>query len=228
MPYHVSKEVPISIKKQKSRSFWNRCYVKARYDYKRLARKDWSNLIKRLKRNEVIKVLDLGCGYGTWSIVMARAGFKVKAIDISKIAVGNLKKWAAEENLRIRTQVSSVQKLKTIEKFNAIICNSVLDHLSLDDAKTAINKIRNMLNHNGLAYISFDGPSEDEEDKKGFMLLDDGTRYYTKGKFKDMLWRYYSDKEIKDLLRAFKILEFRVAKNGRRYVWIKKKSKLSI
>jgi len=79
-----------------------------------------------------------------------------------------------------------------------------------------------MLSPAGIAYFSFDGPSEDEEDKKGFVLLDDGTRYYIKGKFKNMLWRYYIDQELKDLIKNFGILEFKVGKNGRRSIWVKK------
>ncbi len=59
---------------------------------------------------------------------------------------------------------------------------------------------------------------------KDFVLLNDGTRNYIRGKFKNMLWRYGTDKEIKDLCKDFTIMEFNKRKNGRRNVWIKKKS----
>ena len=214
--------------KKKSRQFWNRCFEDAKWDYKTLANKNWSDFINKLKRLKVKKVLDLGCGYGTWSIVMARAGFKVRAVDISKRALGILKEWANEEKLFIKTQICSAQKFKSKEKFDAIICNSVLDHMVFNDTKIAINRIRYILSPKGIAYFSFDGPSEDKKDKKGFILLDDGTRYYIKGKFKGMLWRYYTDEEIKILCKNLKIIEFRVRKHGRRYVWMKKKPRFSL
>ncbi|MBA7553724.1 hypothetical protein ES705_46323 [subsurface metagenome] len=75
------------------------------------------------------------------------------------------------------------------------------------DYKSLVN-VKNVLNKN----------------TKDFVLLNDGTRNYIRGKFKNMLWRYGTDKEIKDLCKDFTIMEFNKRKNGRRNVWIKKKS----
>jgi len=52
-----------------------------------------------------------------------------------------------------------------------------------------------------------------------FITLKDGTRKYIKGKLKGMLWRYYTDEEIKELLKDFEILEFNIKKNEKREIW---------
>lgn len=215
-------KLKMSVVKENNKQFWEKCFRDANYDYKLLVNKDWSKLIDRLKKYNVKNVLDLGCGHGHWSVVLARAGFKVKAIDISSTAIKILKKWADEQNLSIDLEVCAAQKFKTSDdKFDAVICNSVLDHMIMNDTKIVLNNIKNILKPNGIAYISFDGLDKDTKD---FVLLNDGTRNYIRGKFKNMLWRYGTDKEIKDLCKDFTIMEFNKRKNGRRNVWIKKKS----
>jgi len=215
-------KLKMSVVKENNKQFWEKCFRDTNYDYKSLVNKNWSKLIDRPKKYNVKNVLDLGCGYGHWSIALARAGFKVKAIDISSTAIKILKKWADEKNLSIDIKVRAAQKFKTSDdNFDAVICNSVLDHMIMNDTKIVLNNINNILKPNGIAYISFDGPDKDTKD---FVLLNDGTRNYIKGKFKNMLWRYCTDKEIKDLCKDFAIIEFNKRKNGRRAVWIKKKS----
>ena len=91
----------------------------------------------------------------------------------------------------------------------------------MNDTRIVLNNINNILKPKGIAYISFDGPDKDTKD---FVLLNDGTRHYIKGKFKNMLWRYCTDKKIKDLCKDFAIIEFNKRKNDRRNVWIKKRS----
>jgi 2-polyprenyl-3-methyl-5-hydroxy-6-metoxy-1,4-benzoquinol methylase len=215
-------KLKMSAVKENSKQFWDKYFRNANYDYKSLGNKDWSKLIDRLKKYNVKNVLDLGCGYGHWSIILARAGFNVKAIDISSSAIKILKKWADEQDLSIDLEVCAAQEFKVFDdKFDAVICNSVLDHMIMNDTKIVLNNFNNILKPNGIAYISFDGQDKDTKD---FVLLNDGTRNYIKGKFKYMLWRYCADKEIKDPCKDFAIIEFNARKNGRRNVWIKKKS----
>jgi SAM-dependent methyltransferase len=206
---------------KENKKFWDRCFKYSNYDYKSLTKGDWDRLISRLRKHNIKTILDLGCGYGHWSIILGRAGFDVYAVDISKSAINILKKWSNEEKLGIKCRVISgtqIDKLK--KKFDAVICNSVLDHMCFKDTEETIQKIYKTLKPSGIAYLSFDGREEDNPDN--FIILQDGTQKYIKGKNKGMLWRYYTDKEIKKLLSRFKILYFGIRKNGKRDVWIQK------
>jgi ubiquinone/menaquinone biosynthesis C-methylase UbiE len=204
-----------------NKRFWEKCFADSDFDFKLPPSRNVLGVIKRLQEYQVHKILDLGCGSGRWSVALARVGFQVKAVDISSEAIKKVKKWAKEEGLSIETEVCSASELlsKSVD-FDAVICNSVLDHMPFIEASKAILNIENILRPGGIAHISFDGLEEGNE--KEFVLLDDGTRRYISGKRKGMLWRFYSNKEIKTLCKNLEILELIVRSNGKRDVWIRK------
>ena len=145
--------------------FWERCFANSDFDFKLPPRKRVLEVIRRLQKYQAYKVLDLGCGFGRWSIALAQAGFQVKAVDISSEAIKWLKKWGNQEVLSIETKVSSAQKHASIgEKVDAVICNSVLDHIPFAEKLKAIRNIKKILKPSGVAHISFDGL--EKEDKK--------------------------------------------------------------
>jgi SAM-dependent methyltransferase len=207
---------------KENKQFWQKCFADSDFDSKPPPGKNILEVIKRLQEYQAHKVLDLGCGFGRWSIALAQVGFQVKAVDISSEAIKRVQKWAKQEDVFVETEVCSASEfISSGESFDAIICNSVLDHmLFIETSKTMLN-IENILKPGGIAYISFDGL--EEEDEKEFVLLEDGTSRYISGKRKGMLWRFYSDKEIKTLCKGVEILEFTVRSNGKRDVWIRKK-----
>ena len=179
-------------------------------------------IMERLRKNKSRKVLDLGCGLGRWSVTLARTGFQVKAVDISSEAIKKVQTWAKKEDLSIETQVVAGQELDSgNNSFDVIICNSVLDHMPLSEAQKVMLSLERILKPGGIAYISFDGL--EKEDQKEYVLLKDETRRYVSGKRKGMLWRFYSDEEIKGLCKKMKMLEFRIRKNGKREVWLSRR-----
>lgn len=207
----------------KTDKFWNDCFSQSSNNYKSLAQVDFSTTINRLRQYRVNKVLDLGCGYGHWSVALAKDGFQMTAVDLSSTATKIVGDWAKKENLCIPVVTCLAQDLDLPEaSFDAVICNSVLDHLRIEDARTAVENVKNVLKPAGVAYASFDG--FEDEDQYEHETFDDGAWRFTKGKFAGMIWRYYSDQEIYDLCHRFKIVEFTVAKNGRRFVWLLKQT----
>ncbi|HEX9916634.1 MAG TPA: methyltransferase domain-containing protein [candidate division Zixibacteria bacterium] len=207
---------------KQNRLFWERCFSNSGFDFKLPPKRRISEVVKRLRKYNVSKVLDLGCGFGRWSIALARAGFQVKAVDISSEAIKRLTKWANQKSLSIETKVSSAQRLVSIgEKVDAVICNSVLDHMLSSEASKSMLNLKNALKFGGIAYLSFDGL--DQEDKDKHVSLEDSTRRYTEGKLKGMLWRFYSNEEIRSLCKDMEVLEFIENSNGKREVWIRKK-----
>jgi len=100
-----------------------------------------------------------------------------------------------------------------------IICNSVLDHLLVTDLPNIFDDLAKLLNPDGILYISFD--REEEDDENLYKVLDNNQRLYIKGHNTGMIWKYFSDKEIENLLNPrFKILEYIILKNGRRNIWL--------
>ncbi len=186
------------------------------------AERDWSWLIGRLRSEGAGKVLDLGCGRGHCSVALARAGFSVTAIDISQIAVERLRARAAEENLPIEAFVCPAQTLPLDLRFDAVIANSVLDHMFKEEAQEAMRRIRIVLRQGGLLLLGMDGPPDEEDQNYPHIVFPDGTWQFLGGRRDRMLWRFWTDGEIEELLSGFRIEEREVRPNGRRRFWAKK------
>lgn len=207
---------------EENRRFWERCFSDSGFDFKLPPRRRISEVVKRLRKYNVSKVLDLGCGFGRWSIALTRARFQVRAVDISFEAIRAVQKWANKEGVSVEGEACSAQELSSRSKsVDAVICNSVLDHMPLTEASKSMLNLRNVLKLGGIAYLSFDGL--DQEDKDKYVSLEDGTRRYTEGKLKGMLWRFYSNEEIKGLCKDMEVLEFIENSNGKREMWIRRK-----
>ena len=204
-------------------AFWNRRYAEIGEEEATVNRERLSPIVAQLRRHQIRTILDLGSGYGKWSIPLAQAGFAVTAVDISAEALRLLAVWARRIGLHVETIVSSAQKLDVPESsFDSAVCNSVLDHMTLADAANCMKNIFCSLKTGGIAYLCFDGL--DEEEKAEFVTLADGSRVYVTGTQKGMLWRFYFDSEIKTLVAGAELLHFSYLANGAREVWIRKVS----
>jgi 2-polyprenyl-3-methyl-5-hydroxy-6-metoxy-1,4-benzoquinol methylase len=62
------------------------------------------NIIPDLKKYPITKILDLACGSGWLSFMLAEAGFKVRGVDTSEAAIKLAKKGSAE--IQVREQSS--------------------------------------------------------------------------------------------------------------------------
>ncbi|MGB9757601.1 MAG: class I SAM-dependent methyltransferase [Candidatus Bipolaricaulaceae bacterium] len=202
--------------------FWERRFFASPPD-RSLADRDWSWLVERFRREGTRTVLDVGFGRGHWSVALARAGFQVTAIDISELAVQHLRSWAEEEKLQIEAFVCPAQELPTNRVFDAVIANSVLDHMFKEEAEEAMRRIRAVLRPGGLLLLGMDGPPDPEDEAYPHQVFPDGTWQFWGGRRDRMLWRFWTDEEIRELLAGFLIEEFTVRpKDGRRRVWARK------
>lgn len=81
----------------------------------------FSLITNNISLNTGSKVLDLACGAGRHSILFAKNGFDVTAVDISDNLLEVAKKSAVELGLKISFVKSDLRKLCLDEKFNLII-----------------------------------------------------------------------------------------------------------
>ena len=66
---------------------------------------------EKWKRQGFRSVLDLGCGLGRHSILFARYGFKVTAVDISEYAVQRVREAESKEGLIITSKACDMVNL---------------------------------------------------------------------------------------------------------------------
>lgn len=75
------------------------------------------------------EVLDVGCGNGVISRSLGEKGFVVKGIDVSAKAIEKAKALNTYPNVRFDV-VSAEQLVADGQRFHAVICSEVLEHLN--------------------------------------------------------------------------------------------------
>ncbi|MBI3590771.1 MAG: class I SAM-dependent methyltransferase [Candidatus Melainabacteria bacterium] len=202
--------------------FWDEAWKRVSKPHKELPKLPYIHEITRkLKKYQVKKVLDLGCGSGWLSIFISKYGFDVTGIDIAKPAVELGKTWASEDNAKVNFLVGDLLNLPFKENsFDAVVCNSVLEHFRFDQAKVLFEKVHKILTEKGFLFACFDQVGSG---KGEYFELSDSTHVYTDQMRQGMMLRNYSDNELKELLSNFDILSFDKNNYGSRLVWARKK-----
>lgn len=203
--------------------FWDEAWRRVTKPHKDLPKLPYIHEITRkLKKYQVKKVLDLGCGSGWLTIFISKYGFDVTGIDTAKPAIELGKTWAQEDNItNVNFLVGDLLNLPFKENsFDAIICNSVLEHFRLDQTKVLFEKVHKVLIPQGFLFGCFDQVGRG---KGEYFELQDSTHVYTDEMRKGMMLRNYSDEELKSLLSNFDILSFDKNSYGSRLVWARRK-----
>lgn len=120
------------------------------------------------------KILEIGCGPGniTKYLLSKRPDFEVFGIDIAP----NMITLAKKNNPAAKFAVLDSRNLDKINtKYHGIVCGFCLPYLSQTDCKKLISDCYNLLNKEGLLYISF---VEDLPNKSGFQVTATGDRVY--------------------------------------------------
>ncbi|MEI8102249.1 MAG: magnesium protoporphyrin IX methyltransferase [Chlorobium sp.] len=86
---------------------------------------DW---LQKLGLPKGATVLDAGCGTGLFSIRLAKAGYKVKAVDIASQMVDKAKMEAIKQGVEknIEFEVNTIESVSG--KYDAVVCFDVLIH----------------------------------------------------------------------------------------------------
>ncbi len=89
-----------------------------------------------------LRVLDLGCGHGMASVVLARRGAQVVAFDLSPGYVAEARRRAEANEVAIEFLVADGQRLPFADAvFDRVWGNAVLHHLDLDRAGSELRRV---------------------------------------------------------------------------------------
>ena len=146
------------------------------------------------------KLLEIGCGPGniTKYLLSERPDFDIFGIDIAP----NMIELAKKNNPKARFAIMDsrqIDKIKT--KYDGIVCGFCLPYLSQTDVQKFVADCYNLLNEDGLIYISF---VEGNPNKSNFQVSSSGDRVY---------FHYHNLNDVKsqlvennfEVLKAFKV-----------------------
>lgn len=100
-----------------------------------------------LKAAPGMRVLDVGCGVGRWSRLLAARGACVTGVDLSPTMIAEARRRAAASGLagRCRFLVQDSAALDTAGSFDLILCVTVLQHIL--DVRALRSALRRMALH---------------------------------------------------------------------------------
>jgi 2-polyprenyl-3-methyl-5-hydroxy-6-metoxy-1,4-benzoquinol methylase len=97
---------------------------------------------KEISFNKSLKILDIGCGTGRHSLELARRGYDVTGIDLSKSMIDKARSLALTENLKIDFRVKDARNFNYKESFNLaiMICEGAFPLMETDEMNYLILK----------------------------------------------------------------------------------------
>lgn len=130
---------------------WNTLISKAEHQWK-VPDKIVLDLCDELKAGS--RVLDLGCGAGRHTVLLAKRGFKTFATDYSQNAIELSNYWIKQEKLTAEFKLSNFTQIPYASHFfDAVISTNVINHAVFDDVKKAVSEVCRVLKKGGLFYF---------------------------------------------------------------------------
>jgi len=107
--------------------------------------------------------LDLGCGYGRFTNILARQGYRIEGIDISPNLVAKARKIAKSEGINTKFKIGDIRKLPyKNDSFDVLICMwSVFAELPKEkDQIKSLKEMLRVLKDGGLAFLDLPEPQK--------------------------------------------------------------------
>ncbi len=148
-------------------------------------------------------VLDFGCGIGRNALALARRGFHMLVADVVGIAVRYCEERAYSEGLdELHSVGYDGRELELPNKsVDGIMAWSCLDHVTLAHAGELAEELERVARPGALLLLSFDEDRSDDRESK-CRILEDGTHQYYEGRRAGMLFRPYTNDEIRELFES--------------------------
>ena len=109
------------------------------------------HIINKLKINQDMKVLDIGCGWGGMAIEIAKTtGAKVKGITLSENQYATAKKRAQEEGLSEKVEFAIQDYRKEKDLYDRIVSVGMFEHVGVKYFNTFLKKTYDLLNDRGV------------------------------------------------------------------------------
>lgn len=165
-------------------------------------------LLHRWKTLGFSSFLDLGCGLGRHSVLMAQNGFCVSAFDISDVALDRTKKWADSLGLSLGLSKGDMVSLPYADgAFDCLMCKNVISHTDTEGVRKTVSEIFRVLKNGGECYVTV-ASKADGGFSAGGDTVDENTKYRLEEGPEYMIPHFYADLELaKEIFGIFEIVD---------------------
>lgn len=155
-------------------------------------------------------ILDLGCGLGRHSVLFAKRGFKVTAVDLSQEAISFAKKWSKQENVDILCKAADMKTLPFYsDAFDRVFSYHVISHTDTEGVRQIIDEITRVLKPWGKVFLTLCSKTHYAFSQNDFPHIDKNTALKTEGAEVEVP-HFFADMDIiKDLFRDYSLDKIR-------------------
>ncbi len=111
----------------------------------------WVSLLRDVLPAPPARVIDLGCGTGTLSVLLAELGYGVTGLDVSPRMLDRAVQKAARRGVDVRFTVGDAAWPDVAERFDVVLCRHVL--WALPDVASALSRWAALLEESGLLVL---------------------------------------------------------------------------
>ena len=155
---------------------------------------EWADLIAaRLQKEQTgTKILELGCGTGTFTFLMEDKGYDITGIDCSKDMIKIAGSKAKKNKNKSKFLLQDMRMLEMNEKYDCVVsvCDSMNYMQDTFELNLVFESVANVLEDEG--FFLFDMKTEAFFEELGENVFTDET---SKG---DYIWKNFYDKENRD------------------------------
>jgi len=167
------------------------------------------DFVKLLKKNQKVRVLDLGCGAGRHQVYLAKQGFETHGTDISKTGLNLTKQRVKKQKLEAYLVKCDMKELPYITScFDAVVCLHTIYHQKLREMQKTISEIQRILRKKGFLLVNF--LSKRTYSYRKGAEVEGNTFIEQEGIEKGVLHHFSDKEEIECLFKIFKIVDLRL------------------
>ena len=155
-------------------------------------------------------VLDLGCGLGRHSILFAKHGFKVTAMDCSAEALDFLKEYRRKQNVDLTCKLADMENMPfSTDAFDCIFAMHSAGHADTATMNKIIAEIKRVLKPEGTIFMTLCSKESCTYAESGMPKADANTVVKTDGIEKGVPHFFVDLDDIKKLFADFELVKIR-------------------
>ncbi|HEX6108280.1 MAG TPA: class I SAM-dependent methyltransferase [Ktedonobacteraceae bacterium] len=167
---------------------------------------DMPHLVELLSQRDASRLLDLGCGTGRHMLYFGARGFDMYGIDSAATGLTSTQHRLEEAGLTAHlVQRDIFAALPFADAFfDAIISVQVIHHARLDQIAVLVDEMARILKAGGLLFVTV---PHLQNQGTHFQQIEPGTYIPLDGIEVGLPHHYFTPEELRDLLKAFSILD---------------------
>lgn len=156
-------------------------------------------------------IFDLGCGLGRHSILFAKYGFKVTALDLSEEAIGYLRNWQKQEGVDILCKTADMSKPLPFadDAFDCIFSMHAAGHTDTPGIKKLLGEVKRVLKPGGSVFMTLCSKETYAFSEADLPRVDESTLLKTEGPEKGVAHFFVDMDGIEKLFSDFEIIKVR-------------------